>query len=109
MNTKLPSAAKFPLLYWMQMSGLCSKQENLWRNQEDNPGEVGHKDSGYHWKVPDSPAAVNLCEEVEVGEELSINYTYTDMGRQVMILDIGAPVSITGVSWMKLYLKDFDL
>ena len=60
-------------------------------------------------KVPDPPAAVNLCEEVAVGEELTINYTYTDMGRQMMILDIGAPVSVTGVPWMEQYLEEFDL
>ena len=38
-----------------------------------------------------------------------INYTYTDMGSQVMILDIRAPVSIVGVSWMKQYIEEFDL
>ena len=48
-------------------------------------------------KVPDSPTSVNMCEEVEAGKELMINYTYTDMGRQMMILDIGAPISIAGV------------
>ena len=26
-----------------------------------------------------------------------INYTYTDQGRQMMILDLGAPVSVAGV------------
>ena len=46
-------------------------------------------------KVPDS-TAVNLWEEVSVGEEMTINYTYTDMGGQLMILDIGARVSISG-------------
>ena len=40
--------------------------------------------------------AVNLCEEVMIGEELVISYTYTDLGRQMIILDIGAPVSIAG-------------
>ena len=35
-------------------------------------------------------AAVNLCES----PEMIINYTYKDMGRQMMILDIGAPVSV---------------
>ena len=60
-------------------------------------------------KVPDSPTSVNLCEEVEVGKQLMINYTYTDMGRQMMILDIGAPVSISGVPWMEQYLEEFDL
>ena len=38
-----------------------------------------------------------------------INYTYTDLGRQMMILDIGAPVSVAGVPWMKQYLAEFDL
>ena len=60
-------------------------------------------------KASDSPAAVNLCKEVSVAEEMVINYTYTDLGRQMMILDIGAPVSIAGVLWMKHYLEEFDL
>ena len=60
-------------------------------------------------KIPDSPTLVNLCEEVEAGKELMINYTYTYLGRQMMILDIGAPVSIAGISWMKQYLEEFDL
>lgn len=37
------------------------------------------------------------------------NYTYTDLGRQMMILDIGAPLSLMGVSWMTQYLEEFDL
>ena len=52
-------------------------------------------------KVKDSATSVNLCEEVEVGEEMMINYTYTDMGRQMMILNMEAPISITGVPWME--------
>ena len=59
--------------------------------------------------TPDPPAAVNLCENAAVAEDMLINYTYTDLGRQMMILDIGAPVSIAGVSWMKKYLKEFNL
>ena len=62
------------------------------------------------------PAAVNLCESlilwilgVLVAEEMVINYTYTDLRCQIMILDIGAPVSIAGVSWMAQYLKEFNL
>ena len=58
---------------------------------------------------PDPPANVNLCESVAVPEDMVINYTYTDLGRQMMILDLGAPVSIAGVSWMKQYLEGFDL
>ena len=38
-----------------------------------------------------------------------INYTYMDLGRQMMIFDIGAPVSLAGVSWMTQYLKEFGL
>ena len=59
-------------------------------------------------KVPDSIAG-NLCKEVSVREEMTINYTYTDMGQQLMILNIGAQVSISGISWITQYLAEFDL
>ena len=45
----------------------------------------------------DPPANVNLCEVTDAPEEMMINYTYTDQGRQMMILDLGAPVSIACV------------
>ena len=38
-----------------------------------------------------------------------INYFYTDLGCQILILDIGAPVSLAGVLWMTQYLKELDL
>ena len=57
----------------------------------------------------DPPTKVNLCESAAVPEDMVINYTYTDLGRQMMILDLGAPVSITGVLWMKQYLEEFNL
>ena len=38
-----------------------------------------------------------------------INNMYTDQGRQIMILDKGAPVSIAGIPWMSQYLEEFDL
>ena len=56
-------------------------------------------------ETPALTAAVNLCES----PEMVINYTYKDMGCQMMILDIGAPVSIAGVSWMTQYLREFGL
>ena len=59
--------------------------------------------------VNEVTANVQLCEGLVEGEEMVINYTYTDLGRQIMILDIGAPVSLAGVSWMSQYLKEFDL
>ena len=49
--------------------------------------------------------AVNLCES----PKMIINYTNKDMGHQMMILDIGAQVSIAGVSWMTQYLREFGL
>ena len=52
---------------------------------------------------------VQLCEGMIEGEEMVINYTYTDLGRQLMILDIGAPVSLAGMSWMTQYLAEFGL
>ena len=56
------------------------------------------------------PAAINLCnQEVVMGEDMRINYTYTDFGRQMMILDIRAPVSLAGISWMSQYLQEFGL
>ena len=51
------------------------------------------------------PPAINLCE----APEMRIIYTYKEMGRQVMILDLGAPCSIAGVSWLTQYLKEFGL
>ena len=54
--------------------------------------------------------AVNLCgQELPEKMELSINYAYKDSGRQLMILDCGAPVSLAGVSWMEQYLQEFYL
>ena len=43
------------------------------------------------------PTNVNLGEATVVPEVMVINYTYMDQGRQMMILDLGAPVSIAGV------------
>ena len=57
-----------------------------------------------------SVKTVNLCgQDIAEEIELSINYTYKDSGRQLMILDCGAPVSLAGICWMEQYLQDFDL
>ena len=40
---------------------------------------------------------------------MSINYIYKDSGRQLMILDYGATVSLAGISWMEQYLQEFGL
>ena len=57
----------------------------------------------------DPPTSVNLCEATEVSEDMVINYTYKDQGRQMMIQDLGTPVSVAGIPWMKQYLAGFDL
>jgi len=50
---------------------------------------------------------VNWCEEFEVNEEIRVNFT--EKGKQVMILDLGAPVSLAGNEWIKQYLEDHGL
>ena len=57
-----------------------------------------------------SAKSINLCnQELPEEMEMSINYTYKDSGRQLMILDCGAPVSLAGISWMDQYLQEFGL
>ena len=58
---------------------------------------------------PPPEVHVNLCdgEGFKVKEEFLINYT--DLGHQVMVLDIGAPVSLAGIKWLEQYLGEFDL
>ena len=57
-----------------------------------------------------SAASLNLCSQDFVEEmEMTINYTYKDSGRPLMILDLGAPVSLAGISWMEQYLQEFGL
>ena len=51
--------------------------------------------------------SVNLCSKEVI--EMTINYSYKDSGRQLMILDLGAPVSLAGISWMQQYLQVFGL
>ena len=51
----------------------------------------------------ETATAVNICE----APEMVINDTYTEMGCQMMILDIGTPVSVAGMAWMTQYLKEF--
>ena len=55
-----------------------------------------------------SPTSVNLCKATENSEDMVINYTYTDQGRQMMIPDLGAPVSVARIPWMNQYLGGFD-
>ena len=41
---------------------------------------------------------INWCKNITVNEEIVVNYT--EKGKQVMILDLGAPVSVAGTEWM---------
>ena len=44
---------------------------------------------------------VQLCNGYELDEEILVNYT--EKGKQVMVLDLGAPVSLAGKVWMNQY------
>ena len=48
-----------------------------------------------------------MCEGYELDEEILVNYT--EKGKQVMTLDLGAPVSFAGKEWMDQYSKDHEL
>ena len=50
---------------------------------------------------------VELYDGFELDEEILVNYT--EKGEQVMILDLGAPMSLAGKEWMEQYLKDHEL
>merc|ERR1712112_399306 len=50
---------------------------------------------------------VKWCEEFTLTEEILVNYT--EKGKQVMIIDLGAPVSLAGEKWINQYLKDHEL
>ena len=48
-----------------------------------------------------SAASINLRRQDVVEEmEMTINYTYKDSGQQLMILDLGAPVTLAEISCM---------
>ena len=48
---------------------------------------------------------VHYCEDCceDYNEVISVNFT--ERGKQVMILDLGAPVSVAGDAWIKQYLE----
>ena len=50
---------------------------------------------------------VQLCDGYKLYAEILVNYT--EKGKQVMILDLGALVSLAGKEWMDQYLKDHEL
>merc|ERR1712240_943659 len=50
---------------------------------------------------------VQLCDGFQLEKEILVNYT--TKGKHVMILDLGAPVSVAGKEWMDQYLRDYEL
>ena len=48
-----------------------------------------------------------MCEGFEMQEELLVHYA--GIGKRMMILDIGAPVSLVSKSWLEEYLKEQDV
>ena len=57
----------------------------------------------------DKEINVKLCETDEILMNEDILVHYTDMGKQVMIVDSGAPLSLTGKEWLGQYLNEFNL
>ena len=49
----------------------------------------------------------HYSEGYAMNEEFLVNYT--EEGKQIIILDIGAPVSLAGKEWMTQYLGERDL
>ena len=50
---------------------------------------------------------VNWCQNITVDEEIVVHFT--ENRKHIMILDLGAPVSVAGNEWMNKYLKDYNL
>merc|ERR1712240_909339 len=49
-----------------------------------------------------------MCSDgFQLDEEILVNFT--EKRKQVMILDLGAPVSVAGKEWMDQYLRDYEL
>ena len=44
-----------------------------------------------------SSTAIDPCQEISSSGKMVINYTCTEIGCQLMILEIGAPVSVSGI------------
>merc|ERR1712240_435918 len=50
---------------------------------------------------------VQLCDGFELNDKILVNYK--EKGMQVMILDLGAPMSLAGKEWMEQYLRVNEL
>ena len=51
--------------------------------------------------------SVNWCEMGDMDEEYLVNYAIGS--RRVMVLDIGAPVSLVGKEWIEEYLGEHEM
>ena len=50
---------------------------------------------------------VKLCEGIEIQKEYLVNYAGIE--KQVIIVDIGAPVSLVGKEWIERYLREHEI
>ena len=75
----------------------------------DKKGETKTHKVTMSMPPPPPEVHVNLCdgEGFKVQKEFLINYT--DLGCQVMVLDISAPVSLAEIKWLEQYLGEFNL
>ena len=74
-----------------------------------NVNEVEKEKKCQHDCCREKEHNVKLCEtdEIMMNEEIFVHYT--DLGKQIMIVDSGSPVSLAGKDWLEQYLKEFDL
>merc|ERR1712112_148613 len=84
----------------LSRNGDRSRDRSRDRSKEDRVNEKrsGSKDDKKEYKN---------CVGFELDKEILVNFT--EKGKQVMILDLGAPVSLAGNEWMDQYLKDHEL
>lgn len=103
MQTKTPEKVS-PIDFPRSIGCRCKEFNQTKRTCEDIKKLIQEKLDG---KMMETPAATATAVNISEAPEMVINYTYTDMGRQMMILDISAPMSVAGIAWMTQYLKEF--
>ena len=50
-----------------------------------------------------------LCKAYDIKIDKEFVVDYADLGKHIMIVDSGSPVSLAGKDWLVQYFKEFDL
>ena len=74
----------------------CYAQE--WRDK----GKQSYCTCSYYTKLN-----VNLCDGGDFRVTEDVMFNYRDLLCQVMILDLGAPLSLAGIHWLEQYFGEF--